>query len=191
MHFKGTVMAEQSSIAWANCVDCVWSSKALPGTLCVRLRGDPDWLLQEATLIPHPTTVHVVSDLRRKDLLAMAEHERLASAVDGWPIFGLCALALRRLPTGAPPAYGRCWSRPSRSCSLGVCAGMRPRPVRTGNDPAVLYPNPRPCSHKRVRFDSVFSQTSITLGRPRDPVPWRLHDRAQHNDAQPARHPDQ
>ena len=31
----------------------------------------------------------------------MAEHERLASAVDGWPIFGLCALALRRLPTGA------------------------------------------------------------------------------------------
>lgn len=54
-------------------------------------------------MIPHPSTMHVVTDLRRGDLLAIAARERQAERVSGpgpqWrplpvPVLALMALLL-------------------------------------------------------------------------------------------------
>ena len=56
-------------------------------------------------MIPHPTTMmHVVTELRRRDFLTTAEHERqaakMAGAVLPWRQMAVCGITLLALALG-------------------------------------------------------------------------------------------
>ena len=55
-------------------------------------------------MIPHPTTIQVVTDLRRQDLLTAAEHQRQAATIGGtvlpWRQLAVCAITLVALALG-------------------------------------------------------------------------------------------
>ena len=55
-------------------------------------------------MIPHPTTIHAVTELRRQDLLTAVEHERQAATIAGtvlpWRQLAVCAITLVALALG-------------------------------------------------------------------------------------------
>ena len=55
-------------------------------------------------MIPHPNTIHVVTELRRQDLLTTAEHERQVAIIAGsvlpWRQLAVCALTLLAFALG-------------------------------------------------------------------------------------------
>jgi hypothetical protein len=55
-------------------------------------------------MIPHPTTIHVVTELRRQEVLTGAEHERQAAKIAGailpWRQMAVCAITLLALALG-------------------------------------------------------------------------------------------
>ena len=55
-------------------------------------------------MIPHPTTIQVVTELRRQDFLTIAEHERQAATMEGtvlpWRHLAVCAVTLVALALG-------------------------------------------------------------------------------------------
>ena len=55
-------------------------------------------------VIPHPTTIHVVTELRRQEVLTSAVHERQAATFAGtvlpWRQKAVCAITLLALALG-------------------------------------------------------------------------------------------
>ena len=55
-------------------------------------------------MIPHPTTIQAVNELRRQDFLPIAEHERQAATMAGtvlpWRQMAVCAITMLALALG-------------------------------------------------------------------------------------------
>ncbi len=55
-------------------------------------------------MIPHPTTIHIVSELRRQEFLTAAQHERQAATGAGadlpWRQMAVCVMTLLALALG-------------------------------------------------------------------------------------------
>jgi hypothetical protein len=55
-------------------------------------------------MIPHPTTIQAVGELRRQDFLTIAEHERqaatMAETVLPWRQMAVCAISFLALALG-------------------------------------------------------------------------------------------